>query len=201
MIDYLKKSFDRLPIAGKKREIFNFANTLTFLRISIIPALFLLLLNPGRVLSLFVAALFIIAAVTDLLDGYVARRYGIVTAMGKFLDPVADKLLVSSAMIMMIPIDRIPAWIVAIMVMRDFFVDGLRSIASLDGHVIAAGFLGKQKTLAQVIAVSALLIHYPLFGLNAHAVGMAVLYVALVLSLWSGADYFVKYHAVVVKNS
>jgi len=201
MIDYLKKSFDRLPISGKGREIFNFPNTLTFFRISIIPALFLLLLNPGMVLSLFIAALFIVAAVTDLLDGYVARRYGIVTAMGKFLDPVADKLLVSTAMIMMIPIDRIPAWIVAIMVMRDLFVDGLRSIASLDGHVIAAGSLGKQKTLAQIVAVSALLIHYPLFGLNAHAVGIAVLYVALLLSLWSGTDYFMKYHAVVVKNS
>jgi len=85
---------------------------------------------------MIIAVLFIIASITDLIDGYVARKYNIVTTMGKFLDPVADKLIVSTAMIMMIPIGRIPAWIVAVIIMRDLFVDGLRSVASAEGLVI-----------------------------------------------------------------
>ena len=193
MIDYLKKSFDKLPISGDKKDVLNLPNTITMVRIGIIPILFLLLINPGRVMSLIIAVLFILAAVTDLLDGYVARKYGIVTRLGKYLDPLADKLIVNTAMIMMIPIGRIPAWIVAIIIMRDLAIDGLRSIASTDDHVIQASTLGKQKTLCQVIAVSALLIHYPFFGANAHAVGIVTLYVALVLTIWSGVDYFVKY--------
>jgi len=96
---------------------------------------------------MIIAVLFIIASITDLIDGYVARKYNIVTTMGKFLDPVADKLIVSTAMIMMIPIGRIPAWIVAVIIMRDLFVDGLRSVASAEGLVIDASRLGKQKTL------------------------------------------------------
>ena len=193
MIDYLKESFDKLPISGDKKDVLNLPNTITMVRIGIIPILFLLLINPGRVMSLIIAVLFILAAVTDLLDGYVARKYGIVTRLGKYLDPLADKLIVNTAMIMMIPIGLIPAWIVAIIIMRDLAIDGLRSIASADDFVIQASTLGKQKTLCQIIAVSALLIHYPFFGANAHAVGTVTLYVALVLTLWSGVDYFVKF--------
>jgi CDP-diacylglycerol--glycerol-3-phosphate 3-phosphatidyltransferase len=199
MIDFLKDSFDKLPISGEKKEIFNLPNCITFMRIGIIPVLFLLLLKPGKSLSLIIAALFILAAITDVLDGYIARKYGIVTRLGKFLDPLADKLIVTTAMIMMIPIGRIPAWIVAIIIMRDLAVDGLRSIASTEGLVIHASRLGKQKTLCQIIAVSALLIHYPFFGADAHAVGMSVMYLALVLTIWSGVDYFVKINKGVIK--
>jgi CDP-diacylglycerol--glycerol-3-phosphate 3-phosphatidyltransferase len=199
MIDFLKNSFDKLPISSENKEIFNLPNSITLLRIGVIPVLFLLLLNPGKVLSLIIAILFIIAAVTDLLDGYIARKYEIVTKIGKYLDPLADKLIVNTAMIMMIPIGRIPAWIVAIIIMRDLAVDGLRGIASTDDFVIYASTLGKQKTLCQIIAVSALLIHYPLFGADAHAVGMAVLYFALILTLWSGIDYFVRFYRVAIK--
>ena len=198
MIDFLKNSFDKLPISGEKKEVFNLPNSITLVRIGVIPVLFLLLLNPGKVLSLIVAIVFIIAAVTDLLDGYIARKYDIVTKIGKYLDPLADKLIVNTAMIMMIPIGRIPAWIVAIIIMRDFAVDGLRGIAS-DDFVIYASKLGKQKTLCQIFAVSALLIHYPFFGADAHAVGMAVLYLALVLTLWSGVDYFMRFYRVAIK--
>ena len=169
------------------------------LRIGMIPILFLLILNPGRILSLIIAILFIIAAVTDLLDGYIARKYGIVTRMGKLLDPLADKLIVSTAMIMLIPIGRIPAWIVAIIIIRDLSVDGLRSIASTEGFVIHASRLGKRKTLCQIFAVSALLIHYPLFGVSAHAVGIVILYLALILTVWSGVDYFLKFHKGAIK--
>ncbi|MBU3931396.1 MAG: CDP-diacylglycerol--glycerol-3-phosphate 3-phosphatidyltransferase, partial [Proteobacteria bacterium] len=138
MIDFLKQLFDRLPIAPEKREVFNLPNTISMLRIGVIPILFFLLLDPGKVMSLVIAILFIAAALTDLLDGYIARKYQIVTTMGKFLDPIADKLIVNTAMIMMIPIDRIPAWIVAVIIIRDFVVDGIRNIASSNGIAIQA---------------------------------------------------------------
>jgi CDP-diacylglycerol--glycerol-3-phosphate 3-phosphatidyltransferase len=192
IIDFLKRSFDSLPIGSKRKDIFNFPNCITLLRISVIPVLFLILLSPGRILSLVIAVLFIFAALTDLLDGYIARRYGIVTSIGKFLDPVADKIIVNTAMVLMIPIGHVPAWIVAVIIMRDVAVDGIRNIASSEGIVISASKLGKQKTLSQIIAVSALIIHYPLFGINAHLVGTFILYFALILTIWSGADYFIK---------
>jgi CDP-diacylglycerol--glycerol-3-phosphate 3-phosphatidyltransferase len=114
--------------------------------------------------------------------------------MGKFLDPIADKLIVNTAMILMIPIGRIPAWIVAITIMRDLVVDGVRSIASSEGLYIQASRLGKQKTLAQIFAVTALMIHYPILGADAHQVGMIILYVAFVLTIYSGTDYFIKFY-------
>ena len=200
MIDYLKNAFDRLPISQGNKEIFNLPNCITMVRIAVMPVLFFMLLSPGRVFSLVIAILFIIASITDLLDGYLARRYNIVTKMGKLLDPIADKLLISVAMIVMIPIGRVPAWIVAIFVIRDIFVDGLRSIASSEGLIIHARVLGKQKTLCQVIAVSALLIHYPIFGIDAHIVGMAILYIALILTAWSGVDYYMQFHRDVIKK-
>jgi CDP-diacylglycerol--glycerol-3-phosphate 3-phosphatidyltransferase len=192
MIDYLKRTFDRVPLVSPENETLNLPNAITLLRIGVIPVLFFLLTAPGEMWSFIIALIFICAAVTDLLDGYIARKYQIVTTMGKFLDPVADKIIVNTAMILMIPIGRIPAWVVAIIIIRDFVVDGMRSIASSEGLVIDASGLGKQKTLCQIIAVSALMIHYPLFGLDAHAVGIVVLYVALFLTLYSGADYSIK---------
>jgi len=194
MIDYLKRSFDRLPITQERRNVFNLPNTITLLRIGIIPALFFLLQSPGPGGSLILAALFVLAALTDFLDGYIARRYQLVTTMGKFLDPIADKLVVNTAMILMIPIGRIPAWIVAIIIIRDFAVDGIRNIASAEGMIIQASPLGKRKTLCQIFAVSALMIHYPFFGIDAHAVGTVILYLALLLTLISGVDYFLKFY-------
>lgn len=194
MIDFLKKSFDRLPIPSRKREIFNLPNCITMLRVGIIPVLFLLLLDPGKNLSLAIAILFILAALTDLLDGYIARRYNIVTKMGKLMDPIADKLILSTAMILLIPLGRIPTWIVALIIARDVLVDGIRSFASSEGTIIEASRLAKQKTLCQVIGVSALLIHYPIFGLDAHMIGTVVIYVAMVLTVWSGGEYAVKFH-------
>jgi CDP-diacylglycerol--glycerol-3-phosphate 3-phosphatidyltransferase len=200
MIDFLKRSFDRLPIAADKREVFNLPNTISMLRIGVIPILFLLPFSPGPFMSLVIAILFIAAALTDLMDGYIARKYQIVTTMGKFLDPIADKLIVNTAMILLIPIGRIPAWIVAIIVIRDFAVDGIRSIASSEGIVIQASLLGKRKTLCQIFAVSALMIHYPFLGADAHLVGMVILYIALVLTLISGTDYFQKFYRVIIKK-
>jgi len=192
LIDILKRYFDRLPIRAENRRILNLPNAITMLRIGILPVLFLILLEPGEGPSLAIAILFILAALTDLLDGYVARRYNIVTRMGKLLDPIADKIIMSAALVLLIPVGRAPAWVVALMIMRDFAVDGLRSMAAAEGHVIEASRLGKYKTLCQIVAVSALIIHYPIYGIDASSIGTAFLYVALVLSLWSGFDYLVK---------
>ena len=194
LIDILKKYFDRLPIRDENRRILNLPNAITVLRIGILPVLFLVLLEPGEALSLVIAILFILAALTDLLDGYVARRYNIVTRIGKLLDPIADKIIMSAAMVLLIPIGRIPAWVVALMVMRDFAVDGLRSMAAAEGHVIEASDLGKYKTFCQIIAVSALIIHYPIYGIDPSTIGRAFIYVALVLSMWSGFDYLMKFY-------
>jgi CDP-diacylglycerol---glycerol-3-phosphate 3-phosphatidyltransferase len=194
MIGLIKKSFSRLPDLTEKGARLNFPNLITLLRVTVIPVLFFLLLSPGRDGSLIIAGLFILAALTDLLDGYLARKYEIVTAMGKFLDPIADKLIVNTAMILMIPIGRISAWIVAIIIIRDFVVDGIRAISQSEGYVIQASRLGKQKTLCQVFAVSALMIHYPFLGADAHVVGTVILYIALVLSVTSGMDYLIKFY-------
>lgn len=177
-----------------KQVIFNLPNTITLIRLSVVPFLFILLWSPGEFWSLVLAILFVAASITDLLDGYIARKYQLVTTMGKFLDPIADKLMINTAMILMIPIGRIPAWIVALTIIRDFVVDGVRSIASSEGLFIQASRLGKQKTLAQIIAVTALLIHYPVFGVDAHRVGIIVLYVAFVLTIYSGTNYFIQFY-------
>ena len=183
-----------------RREILNLPNTITLARISVVPFLFFLLMSPGPFWSLVLAALFVLASITDFLDGFIARKYNLITTMGKFLDPLADKLIVNTAMILMIPIGRIDAWIVVIIIMRDLIVDGIRSIASSEGIYIQASALGKQKTLAQIIAVTALMIHYPFLGLDAHFVGTVVLYVALLLTVYSGLDYFVKFYQGTGKN-
>lgn len=179
---------------NNKSEIFNLPNTITLARISVVPFLFFLLASPGPFWSRVLAVLFVLAAITDFLDGYFARKCNMITTMGKFLDPLADKLIVNTAMILMIPIGRIDAWIVVIIIMRDLIVDGIRSIASSEGIYIQASILGKQKTLAQIFAVTALMIHYPFLGLDAHFVGTVILYVAFLLTIYSGLDYFVKFY-------
>ena len=183
-----------------KHDTFNLPNTITLLRIGMVPFLFVLLSSPGEFWSLILAILFIIASITDFFDGYFARKYNLITTMGKFLDPIADKLIVNTAMILMIPIGRIPAWIVAITIIRDLIVDVIRSIASSEGNYIQASSIGKQKTLAQNIAVTALIIHYSILGLNAHFVGIIILYIALLLTIYSGVDYFIKFYRTTVQK-
>ena len=175
------------------RQIFNLPNTITLARISVVPFLFFLLADPGPFWSLVLAGLFVLASITDFFDGYFARKYNLITTMGKFLDPLADKLIVNTAMILMIPIGRIDAWIVVIIIIRDLIVDGIRSIASSEGIYFQASVQEKKKTVAQIFAVTSLMIHYPFLGLNAHLVGTIVLYVAFFLTIYSGIDYLIKF--------
>ena len=168
-------------------------NTLTLFRIATIPVIVILMLYPNR-LSCFVAAiLFSAAAITDYFDGYIARRFGLVSNLGKVMDPVADKLLVSSAFIMLTAQGWVPAWMVCIIIGREIAVTGLRNIIAEKGEDVSASNLGKYKTGFQIAAAIPLLIHYPLFGLDANAIGELFMWGALIFTVWSGADYFIKF--------
>jgi len=171
-------------------HIGNLPNTLSILRLALIPAVVICLYFPGRLGSFLAAVLFAAAAFTDLLDGFLARRYQTVTHVGKFLDPLADKLLVSVTMIMLIPLGRIPAWIVVLIIAREMAVTGLRGIVVVEGKVIEASSLGKYKTIFQLVSIICLCLHYQYFKINFHAVGTVFLWIALVLTLWSGFAYF-----------
>ncbi len=179
-------------------------NLLTLLRILAVPVVVLLLYTPAGEISFArsIAAflLYIAASLTDLLDGYLARRYQMVTPFGKLLDPLADKLLVCAALIMLVPPGRVAAWMVVIVVAREIGVTALRGVASTEGVIIAASALGKAKTLLLNIGVAALILHYPFWGLGrvfgARFVdwfGLGFLSAGIVLTAWSGLDYFFRF--------
>ena len=182
------------PIA--RERFWNLPNTITVLRIGVVPVLLLLPIADDKGSSQLIAWCFIVGALTDLLDGWLARRGKQVTSIGKLLDPLADKLLVSTALIVLLAMGRIPiwaTWMVVVIVGRELAVTGLRGIASAGGQVVAASWLGKTKAVSQNIAIGALLFHYTTAGLPAHAVGMVFLAVATALTLWSGYVYFADY--------
>src|SRR5664279_495353 len=154
---------------SKQAQILNLPNMITMARIAAIPLLCVLLLSPDRRPCFWAAALFAVASVTDWLDGYLARRMGIVTVFGKFLDPIADKLIVMAALIMILPFNRVPGWMVLVILGREIIITGLRGIASSEGIVIQASDLGKYKTIFQLVAIIGLLLHYDynwLFGMQ-----------------------------------
>jgi CDP-diacylglycerol--glycerol-3-phosphate 3-phosphatidyltransferase len=177
-------------------RFWNLPNSVTMLRIAVVPVLLYLPLVPGPAGSRIIAWLFIAAAVTDIIDGWLARRGQQVTSIGKLLDPLADKLTVSTALIVMVSMGRIPdwaVWMVVVIVGRELAVTGLRGVAAAGGQIMAAGGLGKIKTVSQNIAIGALIFHYPTFGLPAHEIGLIFLAIATVLTLWSGTVYFADY--------
>lgn len=151
------------------------------------------MLFPNRITTFSAALLFSAAAITDYFDGYFARRFGLVSNLGKVMDPVADKLLVSSAFIMLTSLGWVPAWVVCIIIGRELAVTGLRNIVAEKGEDVSASNLGKYKTGFQIAAIIPLLIHYPFFGLDVQVVGAFFLWGALIFTLWSGVDYFVKF--------
>ncbi len=153
-----------------------------------------------KLLSGIAGVLFIIVSLTDMLDGYLARVRGSVTNLGRLLDPLADKLLIATALIMLIPLGRVPAWMVVLIIGRELGITGLRGMASFEGIVIPASKLGKSKTIYQLVAIPALLIHYEYYqAVNFHRIGMIFLWIALFLTIWSGIDYFRRYWSQVIR--
>lgn len=183
-----------------KQAIFNLPNTLTLFRIACIPLLVVLLFFPNKTTSFLAALVFALASISDLLDGFFARRRQLVTTLGKFLDPLADKLVVSAALIMLIPLGRVPAWMVVVIVGRELAITGLRTVAVSEGKVISADYLGKQKMVFQIVAILGLLLHYEYYGVNFHAVGMFFMWVAVIMTLWSGFNYFRNFWHVLEEN-
>jgi CDP-diacylglycerol---glycerol-3-phosphate 3-phosphatidyltransferase len=170
-------------------------NLLSLSRILLIPLLVVLLMDPGRGASLLAAGTFFFACWSDFFDGYLARRHGIATPIGKLLDPLADKLIVMAALVMLAAMPRQPrvtAWIVVLVLGRELAVTGVRAIAVGGGYVLAADELGKYKMIFQMLALHGLLLHYPFWGVDWHTAGMYFLWVALAVGLWSGVDYHIR---------
>lgn len=180
----------------------NIPNKITVSRILLIPVFMIFMLidfgwgdmtlfGATMPISHFVGALiFIFASLTDWVDGFYARKYNLVTTFGKFLDPLADKLLVSAALIILVELGFAPSWIVIIIISREFAVTGLRLVLAGGGEVVAAGNLGKIKTTAQILAISSLLLYDTIFTLIGLPFGLIMLYIALIFTVWSGWDYF-----------
>jgi CDP-diacylglycerol---glycerol-3-phosphate 3-phosphatidyltransferase len=180
------------------QEFWNLPNILTVARILVIPIFVLFTYDADPFYSLLAGAVFALAAITDIVDGYLARRWNLVTVVGKFMDPLADKLIATAAMVMMVRLGRLGAWVVIILLSREFIVSGLRTIAASEGMVIAAGTEGKVKNALQLVGIICLCVHYthpiPLgfvdLPVNFNAVGQVLIYVSTVFSVWSAVVYF-----------
>lgn len=170
----------------------NLPNLLSLSRVFLAPIVMVFLAVRGQFGNLFgvnigdilAGIVFIVASITDAVDGYVARKHGIVTNLGKFIDPLSDKILVVAALISLVELQRLPAWIVVIIVSREFIVSGVRMVAAAEGVVIAASAGGKAKTVSQIIAIVMMIFDMPL--------AMPVMWLAMILTVWSGLDYLMK---------
>jgi len=189
----------------------NLPNKLTILRTILIPFFLVALLcdeNYGGFIPFgnwIALAIFAIASITDMLDGMIARKYNLVTNFGKFMDPLADKLLVCSAMIAFIELERIPCWIVIIIIAREFIISGFRLVASDNGIVIAAGIWGKIKTAEQMVMLCILIADFgnvfPTIANGIHLFENILIYVALILTLISLFDYLLHNKGVLAENN
>lgn len=176
----------------------NLPNKLSIIRVALIPVIVILLYQPSDACRIIAGALFIIASLTDFLDGYIARKYNLVTNFGKFIDPVADKLLVLTTLIMLLHRGQTEAWIIIIILCRELSVDGLRLVAVTQGKVIAASPFGKIKTTCQMIMIiAAILLNQSAFSTWYMIILTAA---AVVMTLFSAVDYFVKNRAVFSEN-
>src|ERR1700691_907113 len=167
-------------------------NIITLFRIATAPVLIWILMHTGPSASWAAAGVFFFATVSDFFDGYLARSYDYVTTLGKFLDPMADKLVVTTALIMLAGMARtphVPAWMVVVLVTREIMVTGLRAVAAAEGLIVGAEELGKYKMSLQAIAIHGLLIHYTYLHVDFFAAGMFILWLAMAVSVGTGVDY------------
>ncbi len=193
-----------LSVLGRTRQYVkkpaNLPNLLTLSRILVVPLIIVLLYSGNRWLNLLTALLVVGAAITDGLDGYMARKYDYESNLGRLLDPLADKILLLSTMVMLVYMHRAPAWIVCLILCRETAVTGLRAVAADRGRTIAVSVMAKYKTTFQMIAVVALVIHYPFFGANSHAVGIFFLWIAFIYTMWTGYVYFSEAFSLLIED-
>jgi CDP-diacylglycerol--glycerol-3-phosphate 3-phosphatidyltransferase len=185
------------------RNIYTVPNLLTGYRFAIVPVL-LFLLQPGmgEIVALLAFFLFLSGALTDLADGYLARKHGIESVLGKLMDPLADKMLVATPLIMLIPMGRVSAWVSLLIISRELAVTGLRGLAAASGIVVSASGLGKVKSVFQYTALCVLIFPETLLPIPfLHDLGRMILYVSLVLTLWSGFDYFIRLQKIYLNPS
>ncbi|MBQ1352328.1 MAG: CDP-diacylglycerol--glycerol-3-phosphate 3-phosphatidyltransferase [Firmicutes bacterium] len=167
----------------------NLPNKLTLLRIILVPVFIVVLMTGHYYIS---AVIFVVASLTDMLDGKIARKYDLVTDFGKLMDPLADKLLVMSALICLVQLGDIPGWMAIVILGREFAITGLRTVAASSGVVIAAGWTGKIKTVLQMIAVVLILLRNWPFVYLGIPMDQIVLWAAVVMTIVSGAEYIIK---------
>lgn len=177
----------------KFHPIVNVPNILTLSRILSVPVFIILMNDPTPFRALAGGVVFSIASATDWLDGYLARKWGQVTKIGKLFDPIADKILVASALVILVKMELVPAWIAIVIIGREFAVTGLRAIAASDGVVIPAEAVGKYKVGSQIIAVLSLILDYHLGTDWLTRVGIITIWIAMALAAYSGIQYFARY--------
>jgi CDP-diacylglycerol--glycerol-3-phosphate 3-phosphatidyltransferase len=194
-------------VADLRRELTNLPNLVTMSRVVMIPFILIFIDNFNPLRSFIASMLYLAAAAGDFLDGYLARSRGEVSMLGKFLDPLADKLLVTAVLVYMVALSRVPAWIVVVLVGRDLAISGLRSIAAAQGLVIAASDGGKIKTALQLVAIMMLLVYfrYPVLGtsimLDYYVVGNWILFISMGVSLFSGVQYLRHFLSAALRQS
>jgi CDP-diacylglycerol--glycerol-3-phosphate 3-phosphatidyltransferase len=191
-------------------QLLGIANYLTYARIAMVPVVVALLMGiqPYRIdrqsLNVFLSwaamAFFVIAQLSDVVDGYYARKYGVGSSFGKFIDPLADKLLSTAALIMLVELGRVSAWIAILLIAREITITGLRGIAASEGVEIAASDWGKKKTVVLSVALGCLLVHYPFWGLDPQRVGTMLLWLTLAVSVGSGAHYVWTFFRAVIQG-
>ena len=190
------------------KEFWNLPNMLTLGRIAVIPLFVWFTYDADPFYSLLAAGLFTIAAVTDVIDGFLARRWNMITVVGKLMDPLADKLIVAAALIMMTRLGRVPAWVVIVLISRELIISALRQIAASEGMIIAAGQEGKWKTSLQLVGIIALCIHYVhtvnlvlwTGPIDFNLVGKVLVYLSTAFSVWSAGVYFRGFLAMLSKS-
>jgi len=186
----------------KSKGFWNLPNTLTVIRIFAVPVMVVVLLeSPSEMEAVVACVIFVVAMVTDIVDGYLARKWGLVSVAGAFLDPLADKLMVISTLVMLVPLGWVPGWIVAALICRELTITALRTIAVSEGIILAADHLGKFKTAFQSTAIGFLLWHYPTriwpgdhsITVDAHSCGMVLIYFALAFAMLSAFNYLASF--------
>jgi CDP-diacylglycerol---glycerol-3-phosphate 3-phosphatidyltransferase len=183
---------EKVENAHPEAHKINLPTKITLLRMLLVPFLLAFLIAPSRVNALMAALIFGAAALTDWLDGHLARSTQQVTTLGKLLDPIADKILLAAGLIPLVGLGRVPAWMAAIMLIREFAVSGLREIAAAEQVIIHASPMAKAKTAFQIAAILLLILDYELEPLTFYMLGMGLLTFSLVLSLISGVEYYLK---------